>query len=56
MSFIHIMHGQNDYYFSKMIIKIQEIFALFKFWDNMMLQSEVGQFEDKSQGVTQTLA
>ena len=31
--------------FLKMIIKIQEIFHYTKFWDNAILQSEIGQVE-----------
>ena len=31
ISFVHMMHGQNDYWFSEMMIKIQKIFALLKF-------------------------
>ena len=49
------MYDQNDYCFSKMIIKIQEILHYTKFWDNAILQSEVGQVENENQGVTQIL-
>ena len=42
------MHDQNDYCFSKMIIKIQERFTLLDFRDNAMLQSEVRQFENEN--------
>ena len=56
ISFIHIMHDPNDYCFSKMIIKIQEILHYTKFWNNAMLQSEVRQVENENQGVTQILA
>ena len=45
MSFIHIMHDQNDYCFSKMIIKIQKILHHTKFRDDAILQTEVGQVE-----------
>ena len=56
MSFIHIMHDQNDYCFSKMIIKIQEILHYTKFWDNAMLQLEVGQVENEIRKTAHVLA
>ena len=43
-----MMHGQNDYCFSKMMIKkYMRYLHYIKFWDNAMLQTEVGQVENE---------
>ena len=48
---IHIMHDQNDYCFSKMIIKIQEILHYTKFWDNAMPNQKWGKLKMKLEGL-----
>ena len=50
------MYDQNDYCFSKMIIKIQEILHYTKFWDNTILQLEMGQVENEIRRTAYVLA
>ena len=50
------MYDQNDYCFSKMIIKIQEILHYTKLQDNAILQSEVRQVENEIGRIAHVLA